>query len=705
MAVHLPLVFFMLAAAPGALAPAGPNEPWKALFDFETGLDRSLLETRDARAELVSVPGGHALRVELGHSIDWPGITLKAPGGHWDLSAYARVSVKLKNVGQHAARFGLRVDNPGADGARNCVQVTARLEPGHSTVLTARFYPGLICFTKPVEFIGMQSVPGGPLRMDPRNVVVVRVFANRPAADTVLLLDEIRAEGRLEPVDPAGFFPFIDTFGQFIHADWPGKTHSVEELRAAIAEEQADLAAHPGPTDWDKYGGWAAGPKLEATGGFRVEKYEGKWWLVDPEGHLFWSHGIDCVHAGVVTPITGRRSYFADLPVQDSPLARFYGRRSSALAGYYRDHKPFEVFDFGAANRYRKYGPDYERIFAGLCHRRLRSWGMNTIGNWSDRKICEMDRTPYAMNLWFRAPAIEGSRGFWKKFPDPFDPRFRQGIRGAFEKWQSNTARDPWCIGYFVDNELSWGDDTALARAVLASSPEQAAKRAFVQRLKARYATVDGLNAAWGSSYASWDALLRSRTSPTTVMAEKDLKAFTAEIAETYFRTCREEIKRAAPQRLYLGCRFAKHRYNEAALRAAARYCDIVSFNLYQRSVADFHLPGGLDAPVIVGEFHFGALDRGMFHVGLVPVTDQQARARAYVAYVRSALRNPLVVGTHWFQYTSQATTGRINRGENNQIGFVDICDRPYPETIRACRRVGYGLYQCRFGATTGGKP
>jgi hypothetical protein len=56
------------------------------------------------------------------------------------------------------------------------------------------------------------------------------------------------------------------------------------------------------------------------------------------------------------------------------------------------------------------------------------------------------------------------------------------------------------------------------------------------------------------------------------------------------------------------------------------------------------------------------------------------------------------VVGAHWFQYQDQATTGRGD-GENYQIGLVDVCDRPYPETIRACREVGYRLYGIRLGA------
>ena len=48
----------------------------------------------------------------------------------------------------------------------------------------------------------------------------------------------------------------------------------------------------------------------------------------------------------------------------------------------------------------------------------------------------------------------------------------------------------------------------------------------------------------------------------------------------------------------------------------------------------------------------------------------------------------------HW--PSKQATTGRGD-GENYQIGFVDICDTPYPETIRASREVGYDMYEYRF--------
>ncbi|MEE8450757.1 MAG: beta-galactosidase, partial [Thermoguttaceae bacterium] len=259
---------------------------------------------------------------------------------------------------------------------------------------------------------------------------------------------------------------------------------------------------------------------------------------------------------------------------------------------------------------------------------------------------------------------------------------------------KGKAAGDPWCIGYFIGNELSWGNETSLAAAALASPPDQAAKRVFLDDLKKKYETIERLNEAWATEHASWDALRQSTAVPDTKRAHDDLVAFYTKTAEQYFKSCREAVKQVDAEGLYLGCRFAW--VNDRAVRAAAKYCDVVSVNRYAYSVADFRLPEGVDKPVVIGEFHFGALDRGMFHTGLRPVENQQKRAEAYESYVTGALDNRLIVGTHWFQFGEQATTGRGD-GENYQIGLLDICDTPYEETIAAVRKIGYDMYRRRL--------
>jgi len=692
-----------MCAAPAALFVLGlvcrgaVSAPPLTLFDFDGAFDVGAVAADGARVALVKAGERGALRIATSRDRDWPGITLKAPGAAWDLSAYESVTLDVANVGANTVTVSCRVDNPGADGQTNCCTGSVKLAPGERGVLSVRLEragPG----ARGVRLFGMRGYPvpqSDKNVMDPSNVVQLVVFVPKPRAEHLFEIDNIRAAGvYIAPKMPegAGFLPFIDELGQYIHRDWPGKTRSAADLAEALQAELAELGSKAGPQDWDEYGGWEAGPQLEATGFFRTEKWGGRWWLVDPKGRLFFSHGIDCVNAWGATPVEDRLDWFRNLPPEDSEFRAFYSRQH-AIHGHYKGRSP-NCFDFIGANLQRKYGPEWRKASAELAHRRLRSWGLNTIGNWSDEGVYLLRKTPYVVAVHFNSKVLQGSEGYWGQFKDVFDPDFKDQLRRRMAREKSRSAGDPWCIGYFIDNELSWGDELSLALAALASPPDQAAKRAFVEDLKAKYRTIDALNQAWRTQHASWEALLEHRGPPDKSKARNDLVAFYDRIAETYFSTCREAVKEVAPRNLYLGCRFAW--VNDRAARAAAKYCDVVSYNLYRKTVRGFKFPGGADVPLIIGEFHFGALDRGMFHAGLVPVKDQAERAAAYKDYVRGVLAHPAFVGCHWFQYRDQPTTGRPLDEENYQIGFVDVADSPYPETVAASREVGYALYKLR---------
>ena len=130
---------------------------------------------------------------------------------------------------------------------------------------------------------------------------------------------------------------------------------------------------------------------------------------------------------------------------------------------------------------------------------------------------------------------------------------------------------------------------------------------------------------------------------------------------------------------------------------AAARHCDVVSFNFYERHPTKDLPAGSVDKPIIVGEFHFGAKDRGQFIGGCAETFDQEERARCFTRYVNDCLDNPRYVGCHWFQYQDQPLTGRPD-GENYNDGFVSVCDFPYPELVEACRETAAQMYQRKFG-------
>jgi len=665
------------------------------------------------------------LLVRTRHSAERPGVTLKGPGGHWNLTGFTELETIVKNVGKRPLTVHAAVESPAADRAarQNCCIESVNIAPGQEATLKVSLR-ARVPESLREKLRGMRGCPGGfssgsRATIDPTNVIGVSVYVYRPSADQVFEVSSLRAGG--SPMFPLpenvdDLFPMIDRFGQYVHKDWPGKVHSQNELARQREREAADLRAHPGPRDWNQYGGWLGGPKLEATGRFRVAKWRDKWWFVDPEGRLYWSHGLVRVTWSCgYTPITGRERLFADLPARGSPFGPFYGRSTWAIAGQYE--RGTETYNFSGANLLRKYGPRWLEEYADIAHRRLRSWGLNTMANCSQPAIYLQRKTPYTATVYRldSPPAdtpgatgyvatihnssrvIEGTSGGWGKFPDVFDPSFKATLVKEVAQHKGKTVGDPWCLGYFPGNELNWGhDETTLARAVLTSPADQPAKRALVDDLKTKYEQIERLNAAWKASYASWDALLQSTAPPGADQGRDDLAAFLDRTADAYFRQCREAVKEVDPEGLYLGCRFAGWSHGRV-FRAAAKYSDVISVNRYAETLADLRLPDGLDKPVLIGEFHFGALDRGKFHASLRQVASQQARGEAYEKYVRSALENPLVVGTHWHQFGDQATTGRDD-GENFQNGFVDVCDTPYVETVEACRRIGYRLYEVRAG-------
>lgn len=491
------------------------------------------------------------------------------------------------------------------------------------------------------------------------------------------------------------FFPFIDKYGQFKFGDWKGKIRTDADIKKAVAEEEKDLAANPqSPEGWTKYGGWANGPKLEATGHFRVQKVDGKWWLVDPEGRLFWSHGIVRVSpSSAITPLDGREYYFENLPKKDDEFALFYTTKDELLAPYYTKRGLKKTYDFSAANIYRKYGKQWREKFADSAHRRLRSWGLNTIANSSDSFIFLQKKTPYAERFEIHSRPISGHEGWWWPIADPWDASFVKSINDNLDR-RAEQLEDPFCIGYFVDNEHHWGSPDTIGRNVSISPADLPAKIEFAKDLKAKYGDIAALNKAWKTNFKSWDDFLANDKNPVNA-DKKDLAAFSEKFIGNYFKTIRDTIKARVPHMLYMGCRFAGS--NEIALRQAGKYCDIVSYNRYSDSLATLKLPEGVDKPIMIGEFHFGALDRGLFHPSLVLVKDQKDRGQHYYDYVKSALENPAIVGTHWHQFSDQCTAGRFD-GENFQVGFTDVADQPYPETINKAREIGYKLYKTRYG-------
>ncbi len=638
---------------------------------------------------------------------EWPNARVDAPAGSaWDWRETGLLVARIRNPGDQPVDFGVRIDDdPAADGVKHCRAAMGVLAPG----VTETF--AIAMDSRGPMALGMRGLPGsraernlaatGDESFDLGHVVAAQIFLHAPRAPTTLEI----LSADLTAVRPVA--GIVDAFGQYAGDDWPGKVHSEADLKVKHEAELAALAGRPAPEGRDKYGGWKAGPREKPTGFFHATKRDGKWWLVDPEGALFVSLGADCVTThDHNTIVTDREGLFTWLPEKDDPLSKFYGSFSNVHSG---PVKRGESFSFYRANLSRLYGAEMDRRWADATLDRLASWGFNTIGNWSDRSVARLGRMPYVATLGIRGDFAEIASGddYWGEMRDPFDPRFAAAVARSVSRGVAETRDDPWCLGYFVDNELSWGGGGDRGRIGLAlgtlamAAADSPAKREFVARLKKRHEDVGRLNDAWRTSLKDWNALdapwrPEGDARAWSMTFHDDCRDFVREIARAYFRTIRDELRKADPNHMYLGCRFAWK--TDEAVEAAGEFCDVVSFNVYKRAVdpREWAVLSRIDRPAIIGEFHFGALDRGMFHAGLAPTGNQRERADAYEKYVQSVLEHPSFVGCHWFQYVDEPITGRTYDGENYNIGLVSVADLAYPELTAAARRVHADAYMIR---------
>ncbi len=120
-------------------------------------------------------------------------------------------------------------------------------------------------------------------------------------------------------------------------------------------------------------------------------------------------------------------------------------------------------------------------------------------------------------------------------------------------------AKDPWLLGYFTDNELRWGKDwrsqDSLLESYLKMPEASSGLRKAMEFLKARGHAADSLT-------------------------DDDKGEFAGLLAAEYARVTSEAIRRADPNHLVLGCRFAGYP-GDSAMRAVGQYFDVISFHSY----------------------------------------------------------------------------------------------------------------------------
>lgn len=735
-------------------ACSGDSGKEELLIDFESESDLATVTVNHGQVAAVDSGGGTAVAIEMASASNHITAFEIAPEVPWDLSEKGDVALAVDIVNSGATSASFYVTTSDSAG-RTQIRTTVVPADSSGTYFVELKSPALEIDS------GIRSDPlswetgytpaiwrGGARELDLSGIRSLKFDVRGVLEDKSFVIDNVRLVFP-QAYDGNHLVGLVDEFGQNAKREFVGKVSSDEELVAAGERELAQLSSEP-PPGRSQYGGWADGPRLEATGYFRTEKHNGKWWFVDPDGYLFFSNGIANVRMSNTSTMTGydfnkdaieqrsdddltpedsvglnrvashawptryissdlRANMFTWLPALEDPLAQHFGYRRESHSGPLDSG---ETFSFYRANLARKYQTDDHRAYMekwrDVTVDRMLSWGFTSFGNWVDPMFYQLDRFPYFANGWIIGDfkTVSSGNDYWAPLPDPFDPLFEERAYATVRQIAEEVQENPWCIGVFIDNEKSWGmmgsieaQYGVVINTLARSDDDSPAKARFTRWLRSQHESIAAMNEAWETDFESWDTLSAGvEVSDYTDAMTADFSALLELYAEEYFRIVAGAVDKLMPNHLYLGARFADWGMTPELRAASSRHVDVMSYNFYREGISDvfWGFLADLDMPSIIGEFHNGSLDSGLLNPGLIHAESQADRGRKYAEYVNSVLDNDWFIGAHWFQYIDSPLTGRALDGENYNVGFVSVTDQPYEPLVEAAKEVNANLYSRR---------
>ncbi len=681
------------------------------------------------------------------------------PNQRWDWSQLPSFcfAFDIENLNQRSTQIFINLFDKQGQMHSRCINVEGN---SHKTYLVELKGPHIKGRTN--YYTGLRSNPApwdsphvyatwmwGQMNIDLSDIVSIEFSIHGTLIDHDIAFSDIRLMESPE-INPDYLSDVVDKFGQNATTEYDAKIHSIEELLETTAKELQQLKTG-GIADRSKFGGFKESKRYEATGYFRTQKIDDKWSLIDPEGYPYFATGIDVIRLANAYTVTGidydsslipqrdpddltpedsiekltvsdeakqtayiasdvRRNCFQWLPSYDDPLAEHYAYMRELFDGALDRG---ETFSFYAANLERKYGKAYYlEKWREVTIDRMLNWGFTSLGNWSAPEFYSNERIPFFANGWIigNFKTVSSGDDFWAALPDPFDPVFAERAEATVLQVKKEIQDSPWCVGIFIDNEKSWGrmgtieGQHGIAIHTLSRcDKESPTKAVFTQTLKQKYSTIEALNKSWGAHFDSWHNIENGISGLEHNAAQlKDYGMLLETYASEYFRIVNQSLKNHLPNHLYLGVRFADWGMTPDVVKAAAKHCDVISYNYYKEGLhpQQWKFLAEVDMPSIIGEFHIGAKDTGLYHPGLVVANDQTERGEMYEHYMHSVIDNPYFVGAHWFQYLDSPITGRSYDGENYNVGFVSVTDTPYQPMVDSAKRLHTELYKRRYGNT-----
>jgi hypothetical protein len=135
------------------------------------------------------------------------------------------------------------------DNLSQLVGVVRRFEPTSFSYVNVELTRQMVA-PQNITLFGMRTNPEGYAAtrfIDPSKVSQVEIFVTavtHPFAFDVEKVEVIGLHYPLPTLAQPSFFPFIDTYGQYMHRDWPGKIKSQADLLARRSEEENKMIAY-----------------------------------------------------------------------------------------------------------------------------------------------------------------------------------------------------------------------------------------------------------------------------------------------------------------------------------------------------------------------------------------------------------------------------------------------------------------------------
>ncbi|HRK31522.1 MAG TPA: hypothetical protein PLD59_10625 [Tepidisphaeraceae bacterium] len=321
------------------------------------------------------------------------------------------------------------------------------------------------------------------------------------------------------------------------------------------------------------------------------------------------------------------------------------------------------------------------RAWAEATLSRIQAKGFKGIGAWSHHIFHELD-VPITrdLNLW--TYLATDCRRF-------YSPQWAETVEAAVKEQVTPLRDNRNLVGYFIDNELDWGEGGAGPAYYFDNLPPDDPNRAAVMRVVRQvWPSVEEFNKAWNTTFATFEELAQLPSLPDMPSESygRLYSAWLESLSRDYFTLTTSLIRKYDPNHLVLGVRFKGYAPREV-VRGSRGLTDVQSINYY---VSDGRLDMDMFSymyeesgqPVMITEYAFHSLDGRSGNRNTVgfaaQVLDQQARADGYRLFTSRLARVPFIIGADWFQWSDEPPSGRRVDGEDVNFGIVDIDDRPY---------------------------